>query len=46
MRTSLFHQPVTCKHITVLGIQFAYINSCYVRQTLGKLSGCEEQSLF
>ena len=39
----LFHQPVTCKHITIHGIQFAYISSCYVPQTL---SGCEEKSLF
>ena len=42
----LLHQPVTCKHITILGIQFAYISSYYVGQTSGKLSGCQEQTLF
>ena len=29
-----------------LGIQFAYITCCYVRQASGKLSGCQEQPLF
>ena len=42
----LFPQPVTCKYITILGIQFAYISSCYVGHTSSKLSYCEEQSLF
>ena len=39
----LFHFSVTYKYSTIFGIQVACITCCYVGQTSGNLSGCQEQ---
>ena len=41
----LCHWSVTYKYSTLLGIQVACITCCYVGQTSGKRSGCQEQPL-
>ena len=41
--------PLSCNlhlYSTLLGFQVACITCCYVGQTSGKLSGCQEQPLF
>ena len=38
-----FHSPASFNVISIAGIHFAYISCCYVRQTLDKLCGRQEQ---